>query len=821
MIYTNVKHTILFLFQFCFVIEFSLFGLFLVDFSDFSGKNNKNSCVIGLMSRSANLKHRRSRKINHYNLIPSMAPSIIPIYAKSSGYNGDPPIQNNNFNEYDEQPPFPSNTTYWLMGSSLLVNTSFISDYHHNHRLNQSPFLQWWEKISHNRSGLLILLIPSLFNQIQMLSQAIPFVISRLSQYIQPLSLIFSLMMIYPSGLKTIQLALKFSILTSFIYMFYDTSKAGMKWLPIVALNDSYAIITGASSGLGKELAIQLYKDGYNLVLIGHNESKLHSCKQHLLSLSNQSYTIPMLDYYDDIIKNNKIDDDKSISDSILPNDHNIVVDNNNHDMVGYNNYANNKNNNDNNIISNNIEKLFSLNVVEAFIDKIKFFNTIISSYHRQMMKQMTSFLELSLPGYANIYSEEMNSDDNNNNNEDLFGHLKRKDHYYNEYFEEDYDDNNEEYDDYNNEEEYDDNYYDDYNEDGSVDNNMNTRINNNQKNIIHNNKYILKNKNKRHNNTIKKSLVSFINQIISYNNSSSFSSKDNQYIYYPIRNVELISCDLADYQTPDNIYEILKQNNILDKIDIFISNAARCSVNPVLQESIESINEMIKINVNSAVSLTKLILPHIMNRMKINQNSSELIDAFGNIIPHKTRTSRILFISSITSGGPGPNVAIYSATKAFLTSFSQSLRRELLHYGILVTVANPGAISETNLIRSRLKDSDDMKDNRENATEMLEMSNNNRNSIRKPLIFSLPGMTMTSKLTSKLIYDAMIEGKDSVTPGIMNKLYFHLLVKYLPLPSLGSIAKLAWSSTPIWLYYITHPTLLKLNVPFYTLSNK
>lgn len=43
-----------------------------------------------------------------------------------------------------------------------------------------------------------------------------------------------------------------------------------------------YALITGASSGLGKQLAIQLANKGYNLILVARREDKLNKLKEQL-----------------------------------------------------------------------------------------------------------------------------------------------------------------------------------------------------------------------------------------------------------------------------------------------------------------------------------------------------------------------------------------------------------------------------------------------------------------------------------------------------------------------------------------------------------
>ncbi len=43
-----------------------------------------------------------------------------------------------------------------------------------------------------------------------------------------------------------------------------------------------YALITGATSGIGREFAINLARKGYNLILTGRKENELYSLKQIL-----------------------------------------------------------------------------------------------------------------------------------------------------------------------------------------------------------------------------------------------------------------------------------------------------------------------------------------------------------------------------------------------------------------------------------------------------------------------------------------------------------------------------------------------------------
>jgi short-subunit dehydrogenase len=55
-------------------------------------------------------------------------------------------------------------------------------------------------------------------------------------------------------------------------------------------------------------------------------------------------------------------------------------------------------------------------------------------------------------------------------------------------------------------------------------------------------------------------------------------------------------------------------------------------------------------------------------------------------------RRGWVINISSLGGHAPGPGFAVYSATKAFVTSFSESLHEEVRRSGIVVTAVCPGA---------------------------------------------------------------------------------------------------------------------------------
>ena len=107
------------------------------------------------------------------------------------------------------------------------------------------------------------------------------------------------------------------------------------------------------------------------------------------------------------------------------------------------------------------------------------------------------------------------------------------------------------------------------------------------------------------------------------------------------------------------------------DKIDVLVNNAGCGSRGPFIGSPIEALLDAVDLNVRATVLLTRLLAPRIAKRGS---------------------GGRILIVGSLSSVGPGPSVAVYAATKAFLGSFAASLRRELLGEGVFVTLALPGA---------------------------------------------------------------------------------------------------------------------------------
>ena len=79
----------------------------------------------------------------------------------------------------------------------------------------------------------------------------------------------------------------------------------------------------------------------------------------------------------------------------------------------------------------------------------------------------------------------------------------------------------------------------------------------------------------------------------------------------------------------------------------------------------------MIDLNVRALVELTRLFWPEIL----------------------KNKRGGVLNVASTAAFQPGPFMAVYCATKAFVLSFTEALRQELKPKGVRVTVLCPGPV--------------------------------------------------------------------------------------------------------------------------------
>ncbi|HEX3076635.1 MAG TPA: SDR family NAD(P)-dependent oxidoreductase [Lachnospiraceae bacterium] len=133
------------------------------------------------------------------------------------------------------------------------------------------------------------------------------------------------------------------------------------------------------------------------------------------------------------------------------------------------------------------------------------------------------------------------------------------------------------------------------------------------------------------------------------------------------------ISKDLAKREDIESIQTLLRAEKA--QIVYLINNAGMGKMGHYDEFSMDEMEQMLDINCRAVITLSYLCIPY----MKAG--------------------SRILNISSQASFQPNPYLNLYAATKAFVTSYSRALHRELKESGITVTAVCPGWV-DTELLK-------------------------------------------------------------------------------------------------------------------------
>lgn len=122
----------------------------------------------------------------------------------------------------------------------------------------------------------------------------------------------------------------------------------------------------------------------------------------------------------------------------------------------------------------------------------------------------------------------------------------------------------------------------------------------------------------------------------------------------------------------------------VVGVVDILI-NCAGTSVARTFEETPPKVFEdMIRVNYMGAVNLTKALLPGMI-RPALAVNSKGEGETI--VFPHERR---IAFFSSPAAQLPVYGFSAYSASKAALSSFANTIQQELEDDGIMVTVVYP-----------------------------------------------------------------------------------------------------------------------------------
>lgn len=180
---------------------------------------------------------------------------------------------------------------------------------------------------------------------------------------------------------------------------------------------------------------------------------------------------------------------------------------------------------------------------------------------------------------------------------------------------------------------------------------------------------------------------------------------------------VRTVVLDLAEPPAPQSLFKQLQGEGL--HVDTLVNNAGYGQFGEFAEIAVEESLGQIQLNITALTSLTGLFLGPMLQR----------------------GSGRIMNVASTAGFQPGPLMAVYYATKAYVISFSEALANELADQGIVVTCLCPGAT----------------------ATGFASRAGNDQSRLFKKL------RPMDAKTVARAGYRGLLRGKTLVIPGLRN----------------------------------------------------
>lgn len=177
-----------------------------------------------------------------------------------------------------------------------------------------------------------------------------------------------------------------------------------------------------------------------------------------------------------------------------------------------------------------------------------------------------------------------------------------------------------------------------------------------------------------------------------------------------------VVAADLADPAGSDRVAQAVSGARL--EVDILINNAGFGTNGSFAKQPLKRQLEMIQVNITALTALTHAFLPGMIDR----------------------QSGRIMHVASTAAFQPGPRMAVYYATKAYVLSVSVALSVELEGSGVTVTAVCPGPTT------TGFQEVAGMKESR-----LIQMG------------------TMTAESVAGAGYRGMLAGRPIVIPGFRN----------------------------------------------------
>jgi uncharacterized protein len=180
---------------------------------------------------------------------------------------------------------------------------------------------------------------------------------------------------------------------------------------------------------------------------------------------------------------------------------------------------------------------------------------------------------------------------------------------------------------------------------------------------------------------------------------------------------VRTIATDLSRPEAAEELFRRLKGQDV----DVLVNNAGFGVYGKFHETPLTRDVQMMELNMATLTKLTKLFLPMMLSR----------------------GSGRILNVASTAAFQPGPLMAVYYATKAYVLSFTEAIAEELDGSGVSVTALCPGPTGSGFQERAQMAGSKIIK-----------------------------GRLMSAEAVAKAGYSGLMKGKTIVIPGFKNAMF-------------------------------------------------
>ncbi len=190
-----------------------------------------------------------------------------------------------------------------------------------------------------------------------------------------------------------------------------------------------------------------------------------------------------------------------------------------------------------------------------------------------------------------------------------------------------------------------------------------------------------------------------------------------------------VMPADLTDPDAPNRLHAQLQEAGV--PVHVLVNNAGFGAYGLFHESTLEEELAMLQLNVVALTHLTHLFLQEMVTR----------------------RAGRVLNVASTAAFQPGPLMAVYYASKAYVLHFSEALANELAPFGVTVTALCPGPTVSGFQARA------DMEESR---------------------LVQNRAVMMDAATVARQGYEALMAGKPVVIPGLFNKVGA-LLPRFVP----------------------------------------